>query len=363
MSYAAGIIGAGGVAGLGLLGTHEDVGKRKAMASHAGGYSRTEGMDLVAIADKDPGKLARFGAAWDIPRDRRYGNHREMLEAEDLDVVSVCTPTFLHRQHVLNVMDSKTAPKAIWCEKPVATSVSDAETMARAADEAGCAIVVNHSFRFDPKLQALRELIREKDLLGNVRSVSANFRMELMRNATHLLDTLAFLLPGRPVRASGYLTGENEASEALGVDRPVDDTGGGGWLVADDGAFVTVDCTAPRGISSMSYQLIGTKGKLYLNNDDGEWRYWRLEGGEHVEAPLPGIDGAWSWDADYEGTFARAARHVADVLEGRAENLSTVADATRSLEVIVAFYVSHLTRGVVELPLAKTLKDVSISSW
>jgi len=42
----------------------------------------------------------------------------------------------------------------------------------------------------------------------------------------------------------------------------------------------------------MSIQLIGSNGKLYLNNDDGEWRYWTLEDGDHIKQPLPGIEGA-----------------------------------------------------------------------
>jgi hypothetical protein len=42
----------------------------------------------------------------------------------------------------------------------------------------------------------------------------------------------------------------------------------------------------------MSIQFIGSNGKLYLNNDDGEWRYWTLEDGDHIKQPLPGIEGA-----------------------------------------------------------------------
>jgi predicted dehydrogenase len=221
---------------------------------------------------------------------------------------------------------------------------------------------VNHSFRFTDKLVRLRELVAD-GLVGDVRAVGTQFRMELMRNSTHLLDTLVYLLDARADRVAGYITGENEAVDALEADRRVDDSGGGGFVVMDDGTFVTVDCTVPRDISSMSLSLIGTEGKLYLNNDDGEWRYWDLQDGTHVEQPVPGIDGAWTWAEDYQSAFPNAARHVVDVLDGAAENRSTGVDATRSLEVIVAFYISDFTGSQVDVPLEEPLRDVTITSW
>ncbi|MEF8868420.1 MAG: Gfo/Idh/MocA family oxidoreductase [Haloarculaceae archaeon] len=363
MTYEAGIIGTGGVAGMGLLGVQDDPGRRKARASHAGGYDEAEGVELVAVADVDPEKLERFRQAWDVPEGRCYESHDAMLAAESLDVVSVCTPTFLHHDHVVDAARSSAAPEVVWCEKPIASSVTDAERMVEVCAETDTELVVNHTFRFTDKLRRLHDLIQAEGLLGDVRSVDARFRMELMRNSTHLLDTLLYLLDARAETVSGYITGENEAVDALETGTAVDDAGGGGTVVTDDGTFVTVDCTVPREISSMSYQFTGTEGKLYLNNDDGEWRYWRLEDGEHVEASLPRIDGAWTWAEDYREGFPNAARHVVSLLDGEAENRSTGEAATLSLEVIVAFYVSHFTGSHVSVPLDRPLRDVTISSW
>jgi predicted dehydrogenase len=364
MTYTAGIIGTGGVAGMGLLGTHEDVGARKSRASHAGGYAEADGVELVAAADVDDEKLSRFGDAWDVPEDRRYDSHRAMLDAEDLDVVSITTPTFLHRDHVVDAVRSAGAPSVVWCEKPIASSVTEATEAVEACREADAELVINHTFRFTEKIQRLRSLIRDEGIVGDVRSVDARFRMELMRNSTHLIDTLVFLLDVAPRRVAGYVTGENEAMAALDADASdVDDAGGGGFVVAEDGTFVTIDCTVAREISSMSYQLVGTEGKLYLNNDDGEWRYWRLEDGDHVEEPLPGIEGAWTWEDDYRRGFANAAAHVVDLLDGKATNRSPGEDAVRSLQVIVGMYVSNATGGEVTFPLERPLEDVRITSW
>jgi len=364
MTYRAGIIGAGGIAGLGILGLHDeaDIGTRKFPESHAGGYAATDAIDLVAVADVDEGKLNTFGEAWDIPEKRRYVGHEAMVENENLDVVSVCTPSFLHHRHVLDAARSAANPQVIWCEKPIASGVGEANEMCAVCAETDTELVINHSFRFTDKLRTLREHVRE-GLIGEVRAVTAGFRRELLRNSTHLIDTLVYLLDARPVRVSGYINGENDAVAALEGDREVDDSGGGGFVVMDDGTFVSIDCTVAREISSMTLQFVGTEGKLYLNNDDGEWRYWRLEDGTHVEESIPGIDGAWRWDEDYRGSFANAAAHVADLLAGDAENRSPGEEATRSVEVIVGFYISHYTGGHVSVPFDRPLRDATITSW
>lgn len=365
MKYKAGIIGTGGIAGMGILGMHDEseIGKSKVRASHAGGYDEVEDIELVAVVDVDEKKLQRFGKAWNIPEKRQYLDHENMLKNEDLDVVSICTPSYLHADHVVDVVYSTADPEVIWCEKPIASAVSDAREMVATCDEADTELVVNHSFRFTDKLRRLRDLFVEEEILGDVRSVATQFRMELMRNSTHLLDTLVYLLDARAERVSGYITGENEAADSLSANIDVDDSGGGGFVVMDDETFVTIDCTVPRNISSMSLQFIGTEGKMYMNNDDGEWRYWRLKDGEHVETDLPAIDGAWTWDEDYRNAFPNAAKHIQSMLRGDAENPSTGEEATRSLEMIVALYISSFTDGQVNVPLEQPLCSIEITSW
>ena len=82
---------------------------------------------------------------------------------------------------------------------------------------------------------------------------------------------------------------------------------------------------------------------------------------EHAD--LLGIDGAWTWDEDYRDAFANAAADIVAVLDGDIENPSTGEEATRSLEIIAGFYVSHYTGGQVSIPLDRPLRDVTITSW
>lgn len=365
MTYNAGIIGTGGIAGMGIFGLHDEdaIGKEKIRASHAGGFDACDRIELTAIADVDGNKLNRFGEAWDIPPGRRYDSHTKMLADESLDVVSVCTPSYLHHEHVIDAATSDSGPDVIWCEKPIGSRVTDARRMIDVCDEENVELLVNHSFRFTDKLQQLRSLVRDQGVLGEVHSVSAQFRMELLRNSTHLLDTVLFLLDANAERVSGYVNDHNEVESTLDVNSTLDDAGGGGFVLLDDDTFVTVDCTVPRDHSSLTIQLIGSEGKLYMNNDDGEWRYWHLENGTHVESSLPGLDGSWSWNTDYADSFVNAADHVQELLDGTAENRSTGREALRSLEIIVAFYISDHTAGQIQLPLNGPLCDVGITSW
>jgi predicted dehydrogenase len=362
MPLTAGIIGTGGVAGMGLLGIHDEetIGHEKVDASHAGGYGKSDRVELVAVADIDEEKLTRFGEVWDVPEADRYPGHEAMLEARDLDVVSVATPTSLHHEHTVAAARSAANPDAIWCEKPIATSVGDAEEMIDVCAETDTELVINHTSRFTHNIQQVRTLIREENLLGDVHSANAMFRMELMRNSTHLLDTLVYLLDTRASEVSGYITGNNEAVDALGADAEVDDAGGGGMIVTEDGAFVTVDCTVPREDSTYSYHFVGTEGRLQINIADGEWRYWRLADGGHVEEELSGLRFG---ENEYAKGFANAVEHLADLIEGDAANLSPGEDGLRSLEIIVAFYVSEYTGSRVSLPLERPLRDIDIRSW
>ena len=355
MTYRAGIIGTGGVAGMGIYdGSEDDIGDDPEPASHAGGYDRNEDVDLVAVADIDEDALDRFGRAWGIPEDGRYLGHEAMLEATDLDIVSVCTPSMLHREHVEDVATAGD-PDVIWCEKPVACSVTDAESMVETCDSERVELVVNHSQRFLRQNQAVREAVRD-GLVGEVQSMTSGSPMELLRVGTHVVDFSLYLLDARAELVAGHVTGANQAAEHL-TDDNVDDAATGGFFTLDTGTFVTYDGTARRDVSMFHHRINGTEGRL-VRAEDG-WRYWDSSGGDHEEKEPPTGD----HDDSHRQSFDNAVAHAVDLVEGRAENVSSGADATETIEVLVGFYASHYTGGRVSVPLDRPLKDVTITSW
>ena len=352
MTYRAGIIGAGGVAGLGIYsGSKDDIGSEPVETSHAGGYAATDGIELVAIADRDPDRLSTFGRAWDIPAPSRYNSHAAMLTDADLDVVSVCTPTMFHAEHVL---DAAQHVDAIWCEKPLACSVRDGTRMVDACAEANVDLVVNHSRRFMSQNQAVRELIAD-GLLGDVHTASVAASGELFRVTTHVIDLATFLLDDRAATIAGHITGTSVAPADL-AGRDLDDAGGGGFVVTQDGVFLTIDGVAPREDALWYCRIVGTDGHVVL--DDRGWTFWEHGADGAVETPL-----SIKQTETYADTFSTVTDHLIGLLEGAAEPISPGDESLASLEVLVGLYLSHYTDGRVCVPFNDPLADVTISSW
>jgi predicted dehydrogenase len=356
-AYRAGIVGAGGVAGMGIFGAgNTEVGLEPEDASHAGGYAGADGVELVAVADVDADARRRFGEAWGVPESGRYDSHEAMFEAEDLDVVSVCTPSMLHREHVVDAAEVGD-PDVIWCEKPLACSVGDAEEATAVCEDEGVELVVNHSRRFMDATNAVREAVEDEDLLGEVRTAAGASSMELLRVGTHVVDLLVFLLGERAAEVAGHVTGENESAEHL-ADRRVDDAGGGGFVRTQAETFVTFEGVASRDIAPSYCRLVGTEGRLV--NDDRGWTYFERTGeGAFEQAVAPTGDRA----DDYERSFVNAAEHAVALADGAVENRSPGREACHTLEILLGFYVSSETGGRVSVPFADPLKDVTVTSW
>jgi phthalate 4,5-cis-dihydrodiol dehydrogenase len=97
-----------------------------------------------------------------------YASLTEMLNIATLDAVYIASPTPLHAEHVLQVV---AAQKHVLIEKPMATSLLDAERMVSAAEDAGVNMVVGHSHSFDAPIQAMHKIITSGQL-GRVRMVN-----------------------------------------------------------------------------------------------------------------------------------------------------------------------------------------------
>ena len=352
MTYRAGIIGAGGVAGLGIYsGSADDVGTEPVETSHAGGYAGHEDVELVAIADVDPERLETFGRAWEIPEASRYESHTAMLANADLDIVSVCTPTMYHPEHVI---DAAAHVDAIWCEKPLASSVRDGEQMVAACVEEDVELVVNHSRRFMAQNQAVKDAIAD-GLLGDVHTAAVAASGELFRVTTHVVDLATFLLDDRAATVAGHITGESVAPADL-AGRELEDANGGGFVVTQDGVFMTIDGATPRADAVWYCRLVGTEGHLVL--DDRGWSFW-AQGADGPSEMAPPGDQIES----YSDTFANVVGHLIERVDGSSEPISPGAESLASLEILVGLYVSHYTGGRVSVPFDDPLTHVTIRSW
>ncbi len=130
------------------------VGSKFAADFHCDSYGRNEHVELAAVAAID--NLEEISGKWGIPR--TYQDYREMLRREEIQMVSVCVPNFLHHDVVIAAAE---AGKHVVCEKPLATSAKDAREMIEACRSAGVKLMYAEDWCFAPALQRVEKIIAE----------------------------------------------------------------------------------------------------------------------------------------------------------------------------------------------------------
>jgi len=134
-----------GIVGAGLLGAH-----------HAETCAANEAAEVVGVAD------LRADAAQELAGKvgaQPYGSARELFEAERVDFAVIATPDPLHKDPFLAAVAA--GVRTILCEKPLATTVADAEQMLAAADKAGARVFVNYSNRFAWLFMATHRVLQQ----------------------------------------------------------------------------------------------------------------------------------------------------------------------------------------------------------
>lgn len=118
---------------------------------HIEGWREHPQVEVVALADPDAERLARVGEQYGIAA--RYSSAEAMLAAEQLDVVSVCTPNKFHKALTLAAFATGCH---VLCEKPMAMNAAEGREMLAAASQAGKRLMINFSYRFSAQSRALK---------------------------------------------------------------------------------------------------------------------------------------------------------------------------------------------------------------
>lgn len=125
-----------------------------AQAAHFESCTKARNADLYAICDLAPDLLERM--AWTHKPECAYADYDEMLADPQLDAVIVATSDAFH---VPASIAALRAGKHVLCEKPVALSVEDAETLRQEAQSSGRIFQVGHMKRFDAGIEAAKSFI------------------------------------------------------------------------------------------------------------------------------------------------------------------------------------------------------------
>ena len=260
---------------------------------HALTYSRLPHAELVAVCDLDEGRAqevaARYGAS------AIYTDYQRLLEHPGIDAISVVTPDFAHREVAVACAE---AGKHILVEKPLATTVEDAEAILKATETAGVKLMVDFHNRCNPPFVHAKERVERGDLgtlkylyarLSNTTFVPTQMLSWASRSsalwflASHTLDLACWLLEDRPVRV--YAVSRSGVLQEKGVDAPDFHVAvvefAGGAVVTLENAWILPE-TEPM-VYNFKVEVLGSQGSLYINTSDH--RAIESYGPDRIELP------------------------------------------------------------------------------
>jgi predicted dehydrogenase len=338
-----------GIIGLGYIGAADQVsgdvlGQQVADldGTHLGALDGHPQVEVVAGSSRDEGRRERFAARTGA---RTYADWRELIEREELDIVSVATYATSHMEPT--VACAERGVRAIYCEKPAAQTVPDAERMLAACAEADSLLVFNHQRRFTSTFRRLRDRIKTGSL-GELTSVNTQWGNGRLGNVgSHVFDAV-YMLTGRRVEAVSATLDLAGKPDARGSEFA--DPGGWGTMRLEGGLMVTVDA-ADYGTTPWDLRINGREGRALAGTADIEIEYWdgRTERWANEEQQGSGMDVA-------------VREIVAWLDEGTAFDYNP-AEPVHALEAIAAFHASHAKNSAwVDLPLTGDDREIVVRS-
>jgi len=306
---------------------------------------------IVAAVDVDAGRLAVFADRWSVPN--RYSDLDTMLDRESPDVIHLCTPPWLHRDHAVACLSRG---HTVFCEKPPAQSLAHLATI-KAAERAGggrFATVFQH--RFGSGARSLRRLVGDPRLGRPMAAVcntlwlrpDAYFAVPwrgrwetegggpTMGHGIHQFDLLLSILGSwREVVAVATRLARPTATEDLSC----------AIVTFDSGAVATVinSLLSPRQTSYLRFDFEHATVELehLYGYADADWSVTAAPGHDEITA-------AWT-----EGLTGQPSGHatqiaaVLDALESGDPPPVTITDAAMTMELAAAIYASAFTRAPV----------------
>ncbi|HEX6824021.1 MAG TPA: Gfo/Idh/MocA family oxidoreductase [Candidatus Sulfotelmatobacter sp.] len=139
---------------------------------HLEAVQRVESVEAAAIFGRNDHATARLAAAFSVPK--ASSDYRELLRDPAIDAVDICTP---NAQHFSMAKEALQAGKHVLCEKPLTTTVAEAEELVALAARSKLRNCVCHNLRYYPQVQQMRAL-REAGELGEILVVQGTYSQD-----------------------------------------------------------------------------------------------------------------------------------------------------------------------------------------
>jgi len=341
--YRAGIIGLGFI-GAGDQAAAERLGQRVADldGTHRGALQNHPRIALVAGSSRDAGRRERFAQATNATV---YADYREMLAAERLDLVSIATMTPDHAEQTIGC--AQAGVRAVYCEKPMAATLAQAEQMVAACRQAGTKLIINHNRRFVPNYRRLADFIAAGKL-GDLTGITIQWPSGRFGNVgTHFIDALRMLTRREVCAVSATLdtAGRPDCRGAEFRDP-------GGWaFLRMDGGLMTVINAPDYSREPAEIVIAGTLGRAKV-------------AGNTVQIDIAGSPSDhWPTLSDGIKSMDLAVGEIVDALDQDGSVCSSGEEALRDLEIILACHASHARRSAwVDLPLTGSDREIHLNS-
>ncbi|MFC3712423.1 Gfo/Idh/MocA family protein [Sphingoaurantiacus capsulatus] len=333
------------------------VGCGRISSNHFGSVEKHgDDLELAAVCDNDPETLRAHVEKYGV---KGYLDLEEMLTSEQLDMVVLCTPSGIHPDQAVIAARHKVH---VVTEKPMATRWHDGVRMVKACDEAGVRLFVVKQNRRNTTLQLLKRAVDEKRF-GKIHMVHLNVFWTrpqsyydqakwrgtwefdggaFMNQASHYVDLLDWLIgPVDKVQAMMSTTRDIE----------VEDTGvlNIRWRSGALGSMSVTMLTYPQNLEG-SITILGEKGTVRIGGVAvNDIQMWDFDEPRDYDAEIK--------TANYETTSVYGFGHplyyknVVDVMRGRSEAATDGREGLKSLELLIAAYLSARDGKTVSLPL------------
>ena len=301
---------------------------------HGEGYEAS-GVQIVACADPFDEARGVFAQRFGVVHP--YADYRDMLASEDLDVVSICTWTGLHKEMIIAAAES--GIRAIHSEKPVATTWGDAKALYQACVDHDVMITFCHQRRFEDAFVKTKALL-DQGAIGDLVRVEGACP-NLFDWGTHWFDMFFFYNDDTPAQ---WVMGQIDFGEPTVLFGVPMEAWGLSWIRWANGVegLLTTGGAAMQGPRN---RLMGTAGIIeIMGSDNAPVRIWRdgSEGWEDVILDV-GVPAR-------QATIA-ATRDLLEALQTGREPMLSGRKALQATELIFATYESSRRRGRVALPL------------
>lgn len=329
--------------------------------AHIEGWKKLESQaEVMAICDIDEAKAKEVAAKFKLPQ--TFSSLEQLLRRDDIDVVDLCTPPFLHFEQIKAVLQ---AGKHVICEKSLVSSLAEVDALAVIENVSGKRLMPIFQYRFGHGLQKLKHLI-DLGLAGDAFIATAEtawrrgagyfavpwrgkWKTELggciVTHAIHAHDMVSYVLgPVKNVFArTSTRVNPTEAEDCVAAS-----------LEMQNGALVTLSVTlgSPEEITRHRFcfrNFVAESGTAPYSNSADPWKFI----GDSPELQKE-IDHALTQFVPQREGFAGQFSRFCTALAADTEIPVTLADARTSLELVTAIYTSSEERQPVALPITST---------